>query len=954
MGQVLNQFVKSLNDVTVILLGAGGAEYLGRASRHYRHKVANLQVVTIESGSEHCALRDGTPKAELTPVWKQAIEQCLERIDTPFAVLVPDTDFLLIDALAESVAFLQANPQYSMCQGFALGYKPVSGSVGYHKIGDALADGEASITALERVRRHAACGLDAWRAVAKVDALLGVMKSAPLDLPLESWKVALSYGLLAEQASAILPVTTTLIEQRSQADAQAAGEAGFAQLVHALNKWDAQTWQLCRDSGDQQTLTDFARTMSEPGKNPLLFTSSWSEVDRAPERLFEPQQFIEMPYYTPALFNALCDLEFLVHSRPAGREHIRTLEGGWVRQQALLEVHPNDTPGSLQYRYLEAMAVGLFNPGVSERLLTVLKDEEDQAYRERVVTWLQRLQDCEAVNCESLLLDTPSGKVIQAIEQATPKGLARERVLRHLSKHPAPQLTLLVVDLENDDSALQRTFDSLLGSGLRTFKAIVLRTGELPAITTINNTVHFMKVAKGGLVTRLNQLVGQLKSDWLMILNVGDELAPGGALRLHVELSGADGCQAISANEVQRDLEGRLHSVVRPANNIELLRSRPDLMSRHWVIRRSAVQALGGFSEACPAAFEFDLLLRLIEQQGVSGFAHMDEYLVVTDKDNGALNKGAFETLKRHLAELGYRGQVNLAAGYGFQIDFRHTHTPMVSLLLPAGDNVELLKSCLASITQRTRYQRYEIKVIGDSRTPLAVKEYLSRFEGANGRVSVLWGERALARNEQLNMASGTAQGEYLVLLSACSQVVTPAWIESLLNQALRPEVGVVGCKMYNDDGTISHAGFELSGSGRVLAPWVGLARQVLEPALGVAIERGCHAVSSDCVMVRKSVFEQVQGLECFDANQIASDVDFCLKVSMAGLLTVWVPQAQVRNPGVDAGDLASAAPLLERWLAAFSTRAIIDAEHGIDVSRSLPLGQASALVWVEELEVSL
>ncbi|MBM5460633.1 glycosyltransferase [Pseudomonas sp. P66] len=950
MGNVSNEFAKPLGDVTVILLGTGRTDYLGRAKNYYRRKVPHLQVVTVEADAQGISSHVDARQVAQTQAWKRAIGDCLECIETPYVVLVPETDFLLVDSLGESVEFLHANPQYALCQGFSLGYRPLNASVGYHKLGNALEHGDEPATSLERIRRHTASRLQAWRAVVRVDALSTVVRDAPEDLALESWKSALSFGLLAEHPVAILPSTFVLIEQSSADDAEDGADTGLAPFIEALRKWDAQTWQFCQRLVDQQALGDFARSMAEPGEHPLLFTSNWTQAGQKPERVFEPRQFIDLPYYSASLFNTLTELEFLVHAQPAGVVQIGALEGCWVRQQALLEVHPNDTPGSLQYRYAEAFSLGLFNARVSERLMGVLEDEEDRPFKEQVGSWYQRLQVSDASNVERLLECTPSGRILQALEQATPQGLARERVLRHLDKNPAPVLNFLVIDLEEDDAALQRTFDSLLGSGLRTFKVVVLRAGDLPAITTIHDTVHFIRVAKGSLVARLNQVIGQLKSDWLMVLDVGDVLAPGGVLRLHVELSSASDYQAISANEIQRDQQGCLHSVVRPANNIELLRSRPDLMSRHWVLRRSAVQACGGFNEACQGAFEFDLLLRLIEQKGVSGFAHMDEYLVIAKQDDGAMAKDAYETLKRHLVVLGYRGQVNMLSGGGFHIDFRHSHTPMVSILLPAGSNCELLKSCLASITQRTRYQRYEIIVIGDSRTSETVREYLSRFEGASGRVKVLWSEQAHTRESLLSLASGTAQGEYLILLSDRSQIVTPAWIESLLNQAQRPEVGVVGCKMISEDNIISHAGFELNSSGRVLASWVGLARQALEPAVGVAIERGCHGVSSDCLMVRKSAFEQVQGLDTINDNQVAADIDFCLKVATLGLLTVWAPQAQVRNPGVEAGDLRGADMLFERWPGAFSTRAVVEGERGIDVSRAANGGQVSMLAWVDEL----
>lgn len=946
MSEVSNGFAKALEDVTVILLETAGENYRDRASAYYQGKVKHLRVVTADIAADPVSRPENTQRAR---GWKRAIETCLQGVQTPYVILVPDTDFLYIDALVESVSFLGANSEIALCQGYALGYRPANASVAFHKVGNMAPDLLEPIGALQRIRQHALSRLEAWRGVVRVDALAAVVSAAPEELVLDSWKAALSFGLLAEHTATILPVVSVLVELPSSSATEEAADTGLAQLIQALRRWDGEQWQLCKGIEDLQVVGDFARAMISSGNQELLFVSTWTEADWGAERVFEPRQFIEMPYYGRHVFEWLSDVEFLVHSCPAGSTQIAALEGGWVRQRELLEVHPNDTKGSMQYRYVQALALGMFNIRVIERLLEVIEGAEYCEFKEQLEMWHRRLLAARAADCAELLSGTSSGKILQALDHAVPKGAQRESVVRYLEQNPAPALTFLVVDREEDNDALQSTFDSLLSSGLNSFKIVVLRAGGLPAITTVNDTVHFVKIAKNNVVLHLNRAVDQLKSDWFMVLDAGDVLAPGGLLRLHTELSGASECHAISASEVQRDKQGRLHSVVRPASNIDLLRNRPDLMSRHWVLRRGVVQALGGFAEKYQDAFEFDLLLRLIEEQGLSGIAHMDEYLVIADQDNGSMKKSAHETLKRHLAALGYRGEVGQLKDEGFRVDFRHAHMPLVSLLLPAGDDVDSLKSCLASITQRTRYQRYEIVIVGDVRTPEAIREYLSRFESGNGRVKVIWSGHAVAREGLLTLASSAAKGEYLVLLSSRSQVVTPAWIEVMLNQALRPEVGVVGCKMYGDDGAITHAGFELHSSGRVSSPWVGLPRLATYPALGVSVERGCHGVSSDCMMVRKDAFEQVGGIESIEQNQVFADVDLCLKVGAAGLITVWTPLAEVRVAGV-LGDMEyDAEALLSRWPGAFFCRATVEACHGIDISRPSREGK---LTWVAELGV--
>ncbi|MNO08340.1 hypothetical protein D3C81_2309370 [compost metagenome] len=49
-------------------------------------------------------------------------------------------------------------------------------------------------------------------------------------------------------------------------------------------------------------------------------------------------------------------------------------------------------------------------------------------------------------------------------------------------------------------------------------------------------------------------------------------------------------------------------------------------------MRRQAVLELGGYSESQQQTLEFDLLLRLVEAQGVASLAHLDDYLVLGEQ----------------------------------------------------------------------------------------------------------------------------------------------------------------------------------------------------------------------------------------------------------------------------------------------------------------------------------
>lgn len=931
MGEKMIDSTAGAQDLSIVLLGQGDASYRERAGYYYRQNFPGHALFEV-------AVQGADAEG-----WQAQLLDTLERLSTPFVVLTPDSDFLLAAATASLVQSLRDAPHCLMAHGYALGYRPGNSEVAYHKLGGAIAPAAVVGDACERIALYGDNGLQAWRSVVRVEALKALLRSVPVDLGFEAWCVAVSFGLLAQGVATVVEQTTLVAEYSPSALSQLAREERQALAVRQIRQWDAQQGAVCADAKGFEALTAFVASTWAGLEAPRVVTSRWISIVAAPQCVFEPVQYVEMPYYTAPLFEQLRQLEFFLHAWPAGKVHTEALEGVWVQQQALMVRHPNDSAESLKARYWQAFELGVFNPDVCHNLLGALGSDEEQDFVPHLHHWVAQLDQLPATDLQARLAASPSGQVLAAIAAATPDSDARQRIQAHLGSIQSPQIAFLVVDLENNDAALQATFDSLLASGLRDFKIVVFKAGALPAITTAKDTLHFIRVTASNLVAHLNQVVEQLSSAWLLQLQAGDVLAPGGLLRLQVELSAAQACQAICANEVQRDEQGRLLSVVRPGANLDLLRARPDLMSRHWLVRRQSLVELGGYSETCQAALEFDVLLRLIERNGVAGLAHLDEYLVIGQQAGEAMQADAQATLKRHLSVLGYRGQVSEGRDGALQIDFRHPTTPQVSILLSIDSDLEQLKRSLASIVQRTRYARYEVIVMTDAASAEATAASLGNLQGLGGRVKLMASEFAGTRAQMVKMAAKQAQGEYLVLMSSRCQVVTPAWIEALLNQAQRPEVGVVGCQMHDAEGLISHGGYELLASQQVRGAWQGVARQAAVAALGLAAVRSCQAVSDDCLMIGKALLEQCAGLDDIEG----ADVDLCLKVGQAGQLVLWTPQAQMLNAGVPTLD---AQALSARWPAAFSTRVVVDVRNAVDISRSPTVGKPAELEWLAEL----
>ena len=100
----------------------------------------------------------------------------------------------------------------------------------------------------------------------------------------------------------------------------------------------------------------------------------------------------------------------------------------------------------------------------------------------------------------------------------------------------------------------------------------------------------------------------------------------------------------------------------------------------------------------------------------------------------------------------------------------------------------------------------------------------------------------------------------------------------------MREDVGVVGAKLLYNDHTVQHAGVLVGAGGLADHVFKGIHED--DPGyMGRAISsQDVSAVTAACLLVKRSVYEEVGGLE--DEFQVAfNDVDFCLKVRKAGYL---------------------------------------------------------------------
>jgi len=959
---------------TLVLITHNRPAFLRRALQFYSTLPCRILVLDSSSAALEGAgaIADSIDYRHLPEFGYWGIQNKLkygvEQVTTPYMVFASDDDFLMHEALTESVDFLQANPDYGLCHGYCLMYLTHSNYVQYYRRDKKVQEDYCAERAQDRVLDYMSQYIPPFYAVHRT-ALLRDWYAAMPDGTIFQWQeIGHVYYMLARAKARILPrpyvvrevnygrsdhnteimSTLSLKDARSVADRERFA-AFLATLPTGIRDLDAaQTAQFAMESF--QALTDSLTQRNALTIEPI-FESYWKDPTVGPKRVFGTEQYVEMPFYNQAFFDRLAEYEFLLHAMPAGRLQLEEMEGALLQQHRLQRTYSNDSPETIQNRLLEAVQLGAFNRHVVQKLAQQVLDKGEPAEAKILTDWIARLDSVPTFDSRRLLDSMPSGRLLNWLQTRQPNDTAVRKINQHLAATGGgPQFGILLLDLEADMDKLQRTFDSLMESAFRAFKVVVFTTGDLPAVTTEKHTVHFVKVAADNYVERLNQTARRSSADWLLLAEAGDEFTAAGLLRASLELQKADGCRAVAMDEIHRRSNGTLADVFRPAFNLDLLQSLPALMSRHWLISREALNDVGGYDREFADALEFDLLLRLIEAGGMSGLAHLAEPLLLTPAVAMAPNEQARQALVRHLKNRGYQAQVSAEAFGGLRVDYRHTARPKVSIIIASEDNQADLQRCLVSVLQRTRYQNNEI-IIADNRSRSAeLLDWLDSLQqNARGRIHLIKNEQRLSSSALLNQAAAQAQGEYLVLLAADAEVINANWIEALLNQAQRPEVGVVGAKLVDREGSVTGAGLIIGSDHGVVSAFVGEKKDAQGYMHRLQVEQNYSAVSAACLMVRKEVFDELGGLdeECF--AEAYADIDLCMKVADYGLLTVWTPQVQIAHPGTLPENPQAEAVLREKWQARFAQDPAYNQNLAVS-GTPFTLGEARAIDWAQLL----
>ncbi|WP_175750723.1 glycosyltransferase family 2 protein [Burkholderia anthina] len=395
--------------------------------------------------------------------------------------------------------------------------------------------------------------------------------------------------------------------------------------------------------------------------------------------------------------------------------------------------------------------------------------------------------------------------------------------------------------------------------------------------------------------------------DFVALLDHDDELAEHALLYVAKAICENPHAKLFYSDEDKIDMQGkRFQPHFKSDWNPDLFFSQ-NYVSHLGVYKRDLIQKLGGFRLGVEGSQDYDLFLRSLDYVSGSEIVHIPKILYHWRTIDGSTALEAGEKtytqdagLKALRDYFSSRGGERVSVQPGLASNTYRVkwpvpaEEPLVSLLVPTRDKKDVTELAIRSILEKTTYKNYEIIIIDNGSVEPETIEFFTDIQKEDSRIRVIGYDYPFNYSAINNFGFKHARGEIIGLVNNDVEVISADWLTEMVSHAIRPEIGCVGAKLYYGNGTIQHGGVIIGLGGVAGHSHKHFSGSHAGYFNRLKIVQNLSAVTAACLLVRRDIYTEVNGLNERDLTVAFNDVDFCLKVRRAGYRNLWTPYAEL------------------------------------------------------------
>jgi GT2 family glycosyltransferase len=466
-----------------------------------------------------------------------------------------------------------------------------------------------------------------------------------------------------------------------------------------------------------------------------------------------------------------------------------------------------------------------------------------------------------------------------------------------------PKFTIITRILGLNSTIIKRTFESVKCQSYTEWEYHILYDQEAEFqvdgfVSSIFEEDFKVKMTKmvdlqDNLAAGFNKVIDDAEGEFFGFLGTGDELTDDALYEFAAFINRYPSAKIIYSDEAKKGDNFFLDINYKPGWSPDLMYS-TNYIGNFLCCKKEMAYLIGGLAGVFEQHMKYDLVLKCMEKTDqifhlpkILYHQHVPQSRYPKDYKADYAHKLERMALDEHIKRIGINAEViNGLFDGSFRVRRKILKDSKVSIIIPTKDRIDYLQRCIESITTKTTYQNYEIIIVDNGSSQPELLDYLNDCPHV---VLPFPGEFNFSSIN--NYAAAQASGEYLVFLNNDTEVISPEWLEAMLEHAQRKEVGVVGAKLLYPDGLVQHAGIRLVRN-RFPDHVHRFTHSFDHGSQGmVDVIRNYNAVTAACMMLRSDVFKEVEG---FNSNLrvVFNDVDLCFKVRARGYSIVYTPYA--------------------------------------------------------------